>query len=100
MKKALLIKTSQSVNCSAAKVSSIPPTAQKTSECFIITFEKMFPMRGGLVEGDGLVEEGLNMRGLGSGGEDGVIAHRFQDDAGAVFDIADFLEVADKKWLS
>ena len=57
----------------------------------------MFPMRGGLVEGDGLVEEGLNMRGLGSGGEDGVIAHRFQDDAGAVFDIADFLEVADKK---
>ena len=23
----------------------------------------MFPMRGGLVEGDGLVEEGLNMRG-------------------------------------
>ena len=41
-------------------------------------------MRGGLVEGDGLVEEGLNMRGLGSGGEDGVIAHRFQDDAGAV----------------
>ena len=44
----------------------------------------MFPMRGRLVEGDGLVEEGLNMRGLGSGGEDGVIAHRFQDDAGAV----------------
>ena len=64
---------------------------------FLPLFHTAFPHIGGLVESDGLIEEGLDFGFIGGLRVVRIFLNRFQDDVDTVFDIADFLEVADEK---